>query len=73
MPPIDGLLPKNNFAGYVARKLFTHNGGHALLAYEGFLRGHSFIWQCVKDTEIDAHLRGFWDETGGRIMRGLRL
>ena len=67
VPPIDGLLPKNNFAGYVARKLFTHNGGHALLAYEGFLRGHTFIWQCVEDTEIAAHLRGFWDETGAAL------
>jgi mannitol-1-phosphate 5-dehydrogenase len=32
---IPGLLPTRNFAGYVARKLYTHNGGHALLAYQG--------------------------------------
>ncbi len=64
VPPIDDLLPKQNFDGYVARKLFTHNGGHALLAYEGFLRGYEFIWQCVEDAELIADLRGFWAETG---------
>ena len=67
VPQIPGLLPKENFAGYVARKLFTHNGGHALLAYQGFLRGHEFIWQCVEDGEIAAHLRGFWRETGAAL------
>lgn len=64
VPPIAGLLPKSNFAAYVARKLFTHNGGHALLAYEGFLRGHEFIWQGLQDPVLAGHLRGFWDETG---------
>ena len=69
VPPIPGLLPKNNFAGYVARKLFTHNGGHALLAYEGFLREHDFIWQCIEDVELVSDLRGFWEETGTALCQ----
>ena len=69
IPPIPGLLPKTNFVGYVARKLFTHNGGHALLAYEGFPRGHRFIWQAAEDTELVAELRGYWDEVGEALIR----
>ena len=67
VPPIEGLLPKQNFDGYVARKRFTHNGGHALLAYEGFLRGYETIWQCMQDAELAADLRGFWAETGAAL------
>ncbi len=52
VPPIPGLLARENFAGYVARKLFTHNGGHALLAYRGYQRGYAFIWQAADDTEL---------------------
>lgn len=69
VPPIPGLFPKTNFTGYVARKLFTHNGGHALLAYEGYRRGHEFIWQAAEDAELIAELRGYWDETGAALIR----
>ncbi|MES2463320.1 MAG: hypothetical protein V4671_22325 [Armatimonadota bacterium] len=69
VPPIPGLLPKTNFAGYVARKLFTHNGGHALLAYEGYQRGYEFIWQAAEDAELAAELRGYWNEVGAALIR----
>jgi mannitol-1-phosphate 5-dehydrogenase len=68
VPPIPGLLPKSNFAAYVARKLFTHNGGHAVLAYHGFMRGHNYIWQALEDPFIRAELLGFWDETGAALI-----
>lgn len=67
--PIRGLLPKTNFTGYVARKLFTHNGGHAVLAYEGYQRGHKYIWQAAEDPELIAELRGYWDEVGEALIR----
>ena len=69
VPPVPGLLPKTNFTGYVARKLLTHNGGHALLAYEGYQRGHEFIWQAAEDAELIAELRGYWDETGAALIK----
>ncbi len=64
VPVIPGLKPVRPFAGYAARKLFTHNGGHALLAYEGAHRRHTSIGQCVEDPELLRQLCGFWDETG---------
>jgi mannitol-1-phosphate 5-dehydrogenase len=69
VPPIPGLLSKPNFAGYVARKLFTHNGGHALLAYQGYRRGYDFIWQAAEDAELAAELHRYWEETGEALIR----
>ena len=69
IPAITGLAPKRNFAGYVARKLYTHNGGHALLAYEGYLRGHEFIYQAAEDAALVAALEGYWRETGTALVR----
>jgi mannitol-1-phosphate 5-dehydrogenase len=63
------LQPKKNFGGYVARKLFTHNGGHALLAYQGYQRGYEFIWQAAEDHDLAAELRGYWEETGEALIR----
>ena len=67
-PPIPGLLPKTNFAGYVARKLFTHNGGHALLAYLGYLRGHTYIWEAAEDPTVVPVVEAAWAETGAALV-----
>lgn len=68
IPGIPGLLPKANFPGYVARKLFTHNGAHALLAYHGFQRGCEYIWQALEDPFIHTELLGYWQETGDALI-----
>jgi mannitol-1-phosphate 5-dehydrogenase len=73
VPPIPGLLPKHRFDGYVARKLFTHNGGHALLAYEGHLKGHTYLWECAEDPSLVAELTGYWQETGAALVAAYGL
>jgi mannitol-1-phosphate 5-dehydrogenase len=73
IPPLYGVAPKENFAAYVARKLFTHNGGHALLAYEGHLKGHGYIWECAEDPELVAELTGCWEETGAALVAAYGL
>jgi mannitol-1-phosphate 5-dehydrogenase len=73
VPSIPGLLLKQNFAGYVARKLFTHNGGHALLAYHGYRCGHEYLWQCAEDPELVAELRGFWGEVGPALVQAYQF
>ena len=49
IPAIGNLLPVSPFAFYEQRKLYVHNLGHALLAYLGFVSGHEYIWQAVRD------------------------
>lgn len=71
MPDVPGLLPVvgNHFHAYELRKLFLHNGGHSLLAYYGYLRGHAAIRACAEDETIVTQLRGFWEEVGTALRR----
>ncbi len=52
IPDLVGLLPVENFQAYEHRKLFMHNAGHAALAYLGYEKGLSFIWECAQDGEV---------------------
>ena len=51
-PDLVGLSPYTPFEFYIKRKLFLHNGGHALCAYLGYEKGYEYIWQAIADPEI---------------------
>ena len=51
-----GLHLCDNLGPYYARKLYTNNAGHALLAYEGFLAGHGTLPDAVGDPSIRSRL-----------------
>lgn len=61
-PPIRGLEPKVNFGAYVKLKLFVHNAGHAAAAYHGFLRGHTFVHEAMKDLAVASEVDGVTEE-----------
>lgn len=52
IPNLVGLIPYSPFDFYIKRKLFLHNGGHALCAYLGNIKGYEYIWQAIADPEI---------------------
>lgn len=52
IPELTGLIPYSPFEFYIKRKLFLHNGGHALCAYLGYEKGYEYIWQAIADPEI---------------------
>ncbi len=52
IPEIVGFLPVSNLHQYEELKLFGHNLSHVSLAYYGYLKGYTYIWQCVEDKEI---------------------
>ena len=52
IPDLVGLIPYSPFEFYIERKLFLHNGGHALCAYLGYEKGYEYIWQAIADPEI---------------------
>jgi len=54
--PLPGLNTCADVTPYYARKLYTNNAGHALLAYEGFLAGHETLCAAVADPAIRARL-----------------
>lgn len=53
-PPIVGLQPVRPLEIYMQRKLYLHNGLHALIAYLGAQKGYKTIQQALHDPEIDA-------------------
>ncbi len=52
VPKIAHMKALDNFGAYVERKLFVHNLSHAATAYLGWLRGHEYIWQAVRDEKV---------------------
>lgn len=51
------------------RKLFIHNGGHAVCGYIGFHRGHRYIHEAVADPVVAEHVLGALDELGAVVQR----
>jgi mannitol-1-phosphate 5-dehydrogenase len=52
IPDLVGLIPYAPFEFYIKRKLFLHNGGHAVCAYLGKRKGYTYIWEAIADPEI---------------------
>ena len=68
MPPVEGLQFSDNLLAYEERKLFTHNAGHALCAYFGYLQGYQYIYQAVNDAEIRAVASAALMESGQALI-----
>ncbi len=66
---IYGLHPVRNFKAEVERKIFTHNIGHAALAYLGYLRGHTYIHETFPDEFVRSVFDGALDETTEALLR----
>jgi mannitol-1-phosphate 5-dehydrogenase len=69
VPSLPTLRPVAPFEGYVARKLFVHNAGHACAAYLGAEKGHETIWGAVEDPEIRPVVEGAMRESAEAIHR----
>ena len=67
-PEIVGVEPRENFQAFVDRKLFAHNAGHASAAYFGYLKGYQFIYQAMRDEQINAAVRAVLAETGRALI-----
>jgi len=52
IPPIKGLYPVEDLFPYEELKLFIHNLSHACLAYMGYLKGYTYIWEAREDSYI---------------------
>ena len=63
IPPVEAMEACDNFQVYTARKLYIHNCGHAVLAYLGYRKGHTYGYEALADPEINAELRAAWQES----------
>jgi len=66
---LDAMELVNNQTARLERKLFIHNGGHAVCGYMGFHRGHRYIHEAVTDKLVAEHVLGALDELGEVIIR----
>jgi mannitol-1-phosphate 5-dehydrogenase len=69
VPEIVGMEPSENFQAYVDDKLFTHNCGHAVSAYLGYLRGHEYMYQAMRDDKVLEVTRAALAETGAALIK----
>ncbi|MCR4416028.1 MAG: hypothetical protein NUV77_26730 [Thermoguttaceae bacterium] len=58
-----------NQTARLERKLFIHNGGHAVCGYAGFHRGHRYIHEAVADPVVAEQVLGALDELGEVVRR----
>jgi mannitol-1-phosphate 5-dehydrogenase len=59
----------DNQAARLERKLFLHNGGHAVCGYVGFHRGHRYIHEAVGDPIVAEHAVRAMDEIGQVVVK----
>ncbi len=68
-PMIEGLKGVKNFKAEMMRKLFTHNLGHAALAYLGKLKGYTYVHEPFDDAELDLIFDSALDETTASLIK----
>ncbi|OHB80499.1 MAG: hypothetical protein A2V98_02610, partial [Planctomycetes bacterium RBG_16_64_12] len=61
---LTALEPVDNQSARLERKLFVHNGGHAVCGYVGFHRRHRYVHEAVADPVVAEHVLGALDELG---------
>ncbi|EIM91496.1 6-phosphogluconate dehydrogenase C-terminal domain-like protein [Stereum hirsutum FP-91666 SS1] len=66
---VSALKPTSNLSGYLERKLFTLNTGHACTAYFGSLLLYLTIDAAIKDKRVCEVVLGALEEGGGTLVR----
>ena len=68
-PALDALELVDNLEARLERKLFMHNGAHAVCAYLAFQKGYRFIHEAVADPAVARVVVGALDEIGEVVRR----
>jgi mannitol-1-phosphate 5-dehydrogenase len=71
-PPLKWLATLqlvDNQDARLERKLFMHNGGHAVCGYFGFHHGHRFIHEAVGDPRVAERVVGACNQIGEVVQR----
>jgi mannitol-1-phosphate 5-dehydrogenase len=68
-PDLPALELVPNQDARLARKFFMHNGAHAVCAYWGFHRGHTFIHEAIADPVVLGHVTRAIDELAPVVAR----
>lgn len=69
IPAVKGFYPVDNLLPYEELKLFGHNLAHACLAYAGYLKGYTYIWETLEDPDIRKVLNGVLAEVRSALIK----
>ncbi|WP_062052502.1 mannitol-1-phosphate 5-dehydrogenase [Bacillus sp. JCM 19034] len=69
IPFVKGMKIVDDLAPFIARKLFTVNTGHAVIAYLGYLEGMKTIDETLGNTRIAAQVKATLKETGAFLVK----
>lgn len=67
-PPIEGIEGVH-FQAEFARKLHTHNLGHAAMGYLGYLKGYTYVDEPFKDNLLLGVFNGALEETTEALVK----
>ncbi|MDO8536103.1 MAG: hypothetical protein Q7S30_03750 [Candidatus Omnitrophota bacterium] len=68
IPKIEGLVGYSDLKPLEDRKRFIHNGPHAAAAYLGYIFGHKYIADAIKDPRIRPIVEGAMREAGMALV-----
>ena len=68
VPSVEGMQGVNIEAEF-ARKLHTHNLGHAAMGYLGYLKGYTYVDETFRDDALLEIFRGALDETARALVK----
>ncbi len=69
IPEIVSLRAELHFEAWVARKLYLHNAGHAMLAYLGYLKGLTYGYEALHDPDARPLFDQALDESLHALVR----
>lgn len=69
IPSIQGFYPVEDLFPYEELKLFIHNLSHACLAYSGYLKGYTYIWEALEDHDIRTIFDGVVNEARMSLIK----
>ncbi|KDQ55159.1 hypothetical protein JAAARDRAFT_60110 [Jaapia argillacea MUCL 33604] len=66
---VNGMKLTKDLEGYIERKLFSLNCGHAICAYIGYIKGYKTIDEAIKDPSIHDVVQGALKEGGHALIK----
>ena len=67
-PAVPGFHYADNIVALEEQKAYTHNAGHSMLAYLGYQRGHTYIWEAIDDQAVRHAVEAALDETSRALI-----
>ncbi len=68
-PAVPGFRYVENIAALEDQKTYTHNAGHAMVAYLGYRRRYTYIWEATGDRVVRGVVAAALDETSRALIK----